>query len=206
MLSLCSAEAIQRLKAMSSNGRRVIVGITGQPGAGKSTFASALADSIPGSVVIGMDAFHLAHSVLLARGWAARKGAIDTFDAAGYVTLLRRIRHGEQRTIWAPEFRRDAEDAIAGAVAVEPETRVVVTEGNYLLASDPPWDEVTGLCDEIWYVEVSEQLRLERLAARHMRYGRSVEDAWDRTVGSDGLNATVVAGTREHADAVVNLA
>lgn len=203
MLTLTPAEALDRARGLVTDSARVILGITGQPGVGKSTFAAALAKEIPGSVVLGMDGFHLAQSVLLARGWAPRKGAVHTFDADGYVALLRRIRQDNGRTVWAPEFRRSIEDAIAGAVPVEPESRMVVTEGNYLLVEDDPWNQVPELCDEVWYLELPRDVRRARLTARHVGYGRSETEAWERTDGSDGKNAQLVASTRNRADVVV---
>lgn len=198
-------EAVVRARAMASGSAHpVLLGVTGAPGAGKSHVAALLAAAVEGSVVVGMDGYHLAHSVLVVRGLADRKGAIDTFDGAGYVALLRRIRGGEPGTIWAPEFRRDVEDTIAGAVAVPPTTRLVVTEGNYLLVDEEPWSQIPALCDEIWYVDQPEQVRIERLVARHVRHGRSALDARRRaTEGSDGVNATQVRASRERATLIV---
>lgn len=198
-------EAVERARALATRSdRRVLLGLTGPPGAGKSHVAALLAAAVDGAVVVGMDGFHLAHSVLTARGVAERKGAIDTFDGAGYVALLRRIRVGERGTIWAPEFRRDVEDAIAGAVAVPPSCPLVVTEGNYLLVDEEPWSQLPGLCDEIWYVDQPDSVRLQRLVARHVRYGRTAQDAHRRaTEGTDGVNADLVRASRERATLVV---
>lgn len=199
------AQAVERARALVADAPgRVLLGLTGPPGAGKSYVAALLSAAIEGSVVVGMDGFHLAHSVLTARGIVERKGAIDTFDGAGYVALLRRIRAGEPETVWAPKFRRDVEDAIAGAVAVPPSARLVVTEGNYLLADVEPWRQVRDLCDETWYVDQPESLRIERLVDRHVRYGRPASDAHRRaTEGTDGVNAGVVHRTRDRATLIV---
>jgi pantothenate kinase len=179
---------------------RAIIGIAGAPGAGKSTLAHRVAAAVPGAVVVGLDGFHLAHSVLVARGDVDRKGAIDTFDAAGYVALLERIRVGEPGPIWAPEFRRDLEDAIAGAVAVAPDTPLVITEGNYLLVDSPPWSQLPQLCDELWYAALPEPVRIERLVARHVHYGRTPAAALARaTTGTDAINARLVARTAHRA-------
>ena len=105
--------------------------------------------------------------------------------------------------MWAPEFRRDIEDAIAGAVAVPPDAPLVVTEGNYLLLPEGPWARVTELLDEVWYVDLPDATRLDRLVRRHERYGRSADQARERSFGSDESNARLVVATRERADAII---
>ena len=211
-------EAVRRAEELAARPGVAVLGITGQPGAGKSTLAGLLVDAVPGSVLVGMDGFHLAHATLEAMGRVERKGAPDTFDAAGYVALLRRVRalagrtvsHSGQpddpgsadrpETVWAPLFHRDIEDAVAGAVAVTADARLVVTEGNYLLLDDPPWDQVRPLLDECWFVDVPEDLRRARLQARHEHHGRTPDEARGRTLGSDERNAVLVATSRSRAD------
>lgn len=205
MLRMTAAEASARLGVLLAGPeQRMILGLAGAPGAGKSTLAARLVAEHPGAVLLGMDAFHLAHETLVRLGAVARKGAPDTFDADGYVALLRRIRTGEPRTIWLPEFRREIEDTIAGVHALAPDVRLVVTEGNYLLLDDAPWAPVRALCDEVWYVEGDERVRVARLVARHVEFGRTRAEAYERSVtGSDAMNARIVEATRERADAVI---
>ncbi|MEL4358532.1 MULTISPECIES: nucleoside/nucleotide kinase family protein [unclassified Luteococcus] len=205
MRELDTASAIERARTLlDERPGRVILGLAGAPGAGKSHLATRLHRALPGSVVVGMDGFHLAHSILTARGDVARKGTPDTFDAHGYVALLQRLRDPQGVTVWAPEFRREVEDAIAGAVEVPASARLVITEGNYLLLETEPWCRVRGLCDEIWFVAPDEELRVERLVGRHVQHGRAPEAARERALtGTDGRNAALVAASRERADAVI---
>jgi pantothenate kinase len=179
-----------------------MVGIAGPPGAGKSRLARTLAAELGPHVLVPMDGFHFNNARLEALGLRGRKGAPETFDSDGYVTLLRRLREPGERTVWAPEFHREIEDAIAAAIPVGPQVRLVITEGNYLLL-DGPWQPVRELLDQVWFVEVPEQLRQQRLAARHERYGRTEAWAWERTLGSDECNARTVLATRERADLVL---
>ncbi|HTK65757.1 MAG TPA: nucleoside/nucleotide kinase family protein [Pseudonocardia sp.] len=186
---------------------RALLGIVGAPGAGKSTLTGALCQELEARglrvVAVGMDGFHLAHRALASLGLVEVKGAPETFDVDGYVALLRRLRSPGPGTVWAPEFRREIEDAVAGAVPVHPDTALVVTEGNYLLL-DGPWRPVRELLDETWFVDVPDAVRRERLAARHRRYGRTDEQARERTLGSDEANARTVLATRHRADLVVS--
>lgn len=198
-------ERLERACRLAERGR-ALLGIVGQPGAGKSTLAGALHEALTAhgvpTALVGMDGFHIANRALRELGLEQVKGAPETFDAAGYVALLRRLREPSDEVVWAPEFRREIEDAIQSAVPVGPDVRLVITEGNYLLL-DGPWQPVRTLLDEVWYLDLAEDVRRRRLATRHEFYGRSPEEAWQRTLGSDERNARTVAATRELADLVV---
>jgi pantothenate kinase len=199
------ADALARLQALLARGRRVLLGLAGAPGSGKSTLAQALQQALPDrAVVVPMDGFHLANATLDRLGRADRKGAPDTFDSAGYVALLQRLRTPRDgETVYAPEFRREIEKPIAGAIAVPPTAQLVITEGNYLLLPDGPWAGVRPLLDEVWYVEVDPAVRLDRLARRHERFGRTRAAALDWIARTDEPNARRIETTRDRADRVL---
>lgn len=197
-------DLVDRALALTAGGRRALLGIAGPPAAGKSTLAAALVEALGDrAVLVPLDGFHLADTALDRLGRRDRKGAPDTFDAAGYVALLRRLRAGEDDVVWAPLFRRELELAEAGAVAVPRDVPLVVTEGNYLLA-DGPFAPVRDLLDACWYVELDEDVRLERLVARHVAHGRSPEAGRAWAAGTDQRNADLVAATRDRADLVIS--
>jgi pantothenate kinase len=194
---------IDRARELAARGARTILGVAGPPGGGKSTLARAVTDALGDTaVLLPMDGFHLAQPELVRQGIRDRMGAPHTFDAAGYVALLERLRAGGDEVVYAPEFRREIEEPIAGAIAIAPEVPLVVTEGNYLLL----WDGVRSLLDEAWYVEMDEATRLEWLIARHVAFGKTPEEAEAWVMRSDQANAAVVAATRDRADVVVRLA
>ena len=195
---------LARARSLAAAGRRRILGITGAPGAGKSTLAAAVAARLGERArLVPMDGFHLANAELERLSARARKGAIDTFDAAGYVALLRRLRAADEDVVYAPEFRREIEEPIACALAIPRDVPLVVTEGNYLLVDDGPWAAVRGLLDEAWYVELDDSVRLERLIDRHVAFGKSPPAARAWSLGTDQVNAELVARTRSRADLVV---
>ena len=206
MSGLPAAE-LARIEALLAGGGRRLLGLVGAPGSGKSTVAQALLDALPGRAqVVPMDGFHLANAELGRLGRAGRKGAPDTFDGAGYVALLRRLRSqpaGE--TVYAPAFRREIEEPVAGAIAVRPDTPLVITEGNYLLLEEGPWAGVAPLLDEVWYVEVDDRLRLERQLRRHQQFGRSLEAAQAWVAQTDEPNARRIAATRGRAHHILRL-
>ncbi|GAC1610257.1 MAG: nucleoside/nucleotide kinase family protein [Mycobacteriales bacterium] len=196
---------VDRAAGLVADGRRALLGITGPPGAGKSTLAEALVAALPGlAALVPMDGFHLANSELERLGRDGRKGALDTFDAAGYVQLLRRLRERPEAVVYAPLFVRDRELAEAGAIPVPASITLVVTEGNYLLAGGP-FAAVRGLLSECWYVDADPVTRRERLVARHIRHGRSHVAAQTWVERVDEPNAARVARSRDEADLVVHL-
>ncbi|MFJ3586708.1 nucleoside/nucleotide kinase family protein [Streptomyces sp. NPDC090127] len=201
------AELTDRARLLAVPGRRRILGLAGAPGAGKSTLAARLVDRLDGlAVLVPMDGFHLAQAELERLGRAGRKGAPDTFDAAGYAALLARLRAPEpDTTVYAPAFDRALEEPVAGAVPVAADIPLVVTEGNYLLHDAGPWAAVLPLLDEAWFLELDDRSRAARLVERHVRFGkdRAHAERWVRD--SDEANARLVAAGRDRAQLVVRM-
>ncbi|MFE4638151.1 nucleoside/nucleotide kinase family protein [Streptomyces sp. NPDC056773] len=201
-----TSELILRASALAGRGTRQILGIAGPPGSGKSTLAALIAEVLgpERAVVVPMDGFHLAQAELDRTGRADRKGAPDTFDAAGYVALLHRLRAADGPVVYAPAFDRSIEEPIAGSIPVAPDTPLVITEGNYLLHEAPQWEPVRPLLDQAWYLAPDEALRVRRLVDRHVRHGKDPADARAWVTRSDEANARLVGRGRHLADLVLD--
>jgi pantothenate kinase len=142
---------VARAREFVRRERRTILGIAGPPGGGKSTLAQTVVAAVgSAAVLVPMDGFHFAQAELVRLGRRDRMGAPDTFDALGYIALLRRLRDRSEEVVYAPEFRREIEEPIAGAISVPRAASLVVTEGNYLLVPEEPWAGVRPLLDECW--------------------------------------------------------
>lgn len=209
-MALTFDDLLRRARALPRDGRRAILGIAGSPGAGKSTLAERLVRELNGAgrqewaAHVPMDGFHLADAELVRLGRRDRKGAPDTFDAAGYAALLGRLRgQRDDETVYAPAFERVLEQPVAGALPVPPAARLVVTEGNYLLCGEGAWARVRPLLDEVWFCAPDEDERVRRLVARHVRFGKPYDEAVAWVRRSDECNAALVAATRPSADLVV---
>ncbi|WP_022906877.1 nucleoside/nucleotide kinase family protein [Curtobacterium sp. B18] len=202
-------DAVARAVRLAADGQRTVLGIAGAPGAGKSTLARRVVagvDAVLGvgtAVQVPMDGFHLANAALDALGRHDRKGAIDTFDGDGFVALVRRLSSNRDAVVWAPDFDRRVDEPVAGSIAVPQRTRLVVSEGNYLLDDTGPWAALAELFTETWFCSVDDQVRVDRLVGRHMRHGRDHEAARTWAVEVDGVNAARVAPTATRASRIV---
>lgn len=196
-------EAVALVDALPSG--RFVLGLSGAPGAGKSTLAAALAAAyaVP---VVPMDGFHRTDAELDAMGRREAKGAPDTFDAEGYAALLRRLHAGGD--VSAPSFEHGHPDPLPDTIAVPAGAGLVVTEGNYLLLDEPRWQSVRRELDAVWHVVTDEALRVERLVARHVAAGRSEAGARAWVARVDQPNAARVEAAAASAgcvDAVLDL-
>ncbi len=200
------AELVARARALIVPGQRRVQGITGTPGAGKSTLCAALMAGLGAeAALVPMDGFHLANAELQRLGRRDRKGAPDTFDVGGYAALLARLRQPGGELVYAPRFDRDLEESIGSALPVPAGAPLIVTEGNYLLLDQGAWIRVRAAIDAVWFLEVPDALRLPRLVRRHIEFGKAAGDAEQWAAEVDGRNAALIAETRSRADLVVQL-
>jgi fructokinase len=207
-VTLSLADLVERAQALAVPGQRHLLGITGAPGAGKSKVAQDVIDKLGPDLAafVPMDGFHLSNHTLIAWGRRDRKGAWDTFDADGYVDLLRRLRNQTEEIVHAPDFDREVDESIGSALPIRREVPLIVTEGNYLLSDMGGWAGVAPLLDESWYLQIDEATRLQRLTYRHQLHGMDPEQAdnWART--TDQANAVLIARSKPRADLIITMA
>ncbi|MDT7579992.1 MAG: hypothetical protein QOK35_1256 [Pseudonocardiales bacterium] len=208
-------DLVARARALAVPGRRALLGVVGSPGSGKSTLTEELlaalrADPPEGAgpdwvAHVPMDGYHLADVELERLGRRHAKGAPDTFDAGGYVALLARLRAGDpaDAVVYAPAFERTLEQPLAGAIPVPAAARLVLTEGNYLLLDSGRWPAVAPLLDEVWFCALRDDVRLERLLARHVLFGKPLDAARAWVAAVDEPNAALIDATKVRADLVV---
>jgi pantothenate kinase len=201
-------DAVKRLRELITiTPGRVTIGIVGKPGAGKSTVSDFLIRTISDVeiAVVPMDGYHLSNKELERLQRADRKGAPDTFDVDGYEQLLKRIASNRAEDIYFPVFHREIEESIAAEGLVTQKTKVVITEGNYLLHTSGGWENIASHLTECWYIHVDDSLRLQRLVKRHIEFGKEPEAAHVWAHGTDERNADLVGATKNRAQLIINL-
>jgi pantothenate kinase len=181
----------EQIHALRETRDRILVGIAGAPASGKSTLAAEVARRLNGqrvpAMIVPMDGFHLDNAVLDARGLRPRKGAPETFDADGFVHLIRRLTQPVE--VIAPTFDRTRDLSVAGAIVVPAACPVVIVEGNYLMFDEAPWRDLADL----WHLSVRVEVGLPELRARLIQrwltLNHSRTAATRRAEGNDIPNA-----------------
>lgn len=199
-----TTDLLARGRELASGSHRVLLGVAGSPGSGKSTFAAEFVAAMgPIAALVEMDGFHLGNDILRARGARDRKGAPDTFDVVGFETLLSGLRDQPDLTRYAPVFSREVDSALGSAREIPAEARLIVVEGNYLLHDADGWERISPLLDSVWFLSPPEDTRVERLIERHRSHGMSERDARDWALGTDAVNARLIDRARHRADLVI---
>ncbi|MFW6693522.1 nucleoside/nucleotide kinase family protein [Streptomyces sp. MAR4 CNX-425] len=195
--------------ALLGDRRRVVLGLAGAPGAGKSTLARGLVAALRarhgagGAAYVPLDGFHLAGAQLDRLGLRDRKGSEPSFDAAGYAALLRRLMAEPDAEVYVPDFDRALDEPVAARHRVAPGTRLIVTEGNYLACDLPGWHAARELMAEVWYVDAADAVRDARLMDRHVGFGRTEAASRAWIDANDAPNAELVKASRARCDRIV---
>ena len=207
MENISREQAVARAFSLQVSPQRFLLGIIGKPGAGKSTFTQFLLEQLSNEFVaiLPMDGFHLSNEDLNALGRRERKGAPDTFDVANFVKTLHEVKTGIGTDIYFPLFDRAQEASIPRAGLIPAQAQLVIVEGNYLLNAQEGWAEVRDYLDESWFLNIDDQLRIQRLIARHISFGKSPEDAKAWSEGTDEANARLIQNSAKNANYEVRL-
>ncbi|SFM01295.1 Panthothenate kinase [Pelosinus propionicus DSM 13327] len=195
-----------------SQNTRFLLAITGVPGAGKSTLADLLMKKInevlkeESAIVVPMDGYHYHNDILIEKGLLPLKGIPQTFDSQRFVMLIKEIASGKEEKLYCPSYDRDLHNPVEGSIVIEKKHKIIIVEGNYLLVDTSPWNELADLFDESWFIETPSSTTKERLISRHMRTGRSVEEALKKISSTDAPNAELIIQTRHRATQIITAA
>ncbi|MFN7003035.1 MAG: nucleoside/nucleotide kinase family protein [Roseinatronobacter sp.] len=197
-------DLLTRVGALQGTGRKLIA-VAGPPASGKSVLGSALCSALRHdghkAELVPMDGFHLDNRLLAARGLLSRKGAPETFDVAGFLALVHRLRTGAE--VIYPIFDRTRDLSIAGAGVITPDCDFVIIEGNYLLFDEAPWSDLARIWDFSIWLDTPEATVLQRCISRWTLHGHNPDAARQRAEGNDLANARRIIASRLPADMVL---
>ncbi|EGG21349.1 hypothetical protein DFA_01230 [Cavenderia fasciculata] len=200
---------------LKKKNKRILVGIVGAPGAGKSTLSAALFTRLNDhhhhhqikTVVVPMDGFHMDNGVLEKRGLLPRKGSPPTFDCDGFYHLLNRLKkqtQQEEPEILIPLFDRKLDVSKAGAGIVDYQDEILLVEGNYLLLKDTPWNRLANIFDFTIFLQVDRAELENRLIQRWLDHGYDLQGATNRAMSNDIPNALLVLSNSINADLIID--
>ena len=196
---ISSEDLVELINRQTSFPSRFILAISGPPGSGKSTISSLIANSLGECAkIVPMDGFHLENQRLKDLNLFHRKGSPKTFDAYGFLELIRNIRKKESLTF--PIFNRDADETIKDAETLCPKHKIIIIEGNYLLLNKHPWSDLKEYFDLSIYLEVSDIKLEKRLTDRWIEHGLDPISASVRAINNDMANVSYVKKHSIHPD------
>jgi len=176
---------------------RYLFGIVGPPGSGKSTIAATLARDL-GAPIAPMDGFHLPNSTLDSRGLRGVKGAPETFASHEFADAIRRLRAATEDVL-IPDFDRTTDEPRPDRIRLSANEKIIIVEGNYLLLDRDPWSTLKEWFDAVAYVDIDHEVRIARLIARHVEFGKTQSEASEFVRTSDEPNAALVEAVRHRA-------
>ena len=190
---------------------RYLLGVTGSPAAGKSTFSLQLVAAINKqagndvAIVVPMDGFHLSNEELDRINMRHLKGIPETFNGSAFVELIQSLKLGTDKPVFGPAFDRSIESTVENAIEVTPKHKIVVVEGNYLLIEEEPWARLQALFNEIWFLSVAMDELMPRLIDRHIKGGKDEQAALAKIGSTDLPNARLIEQCRTRADRIIDL-
>lgn len=201
--------------------KRLMIAIVGPPGCGKSVFTEQLNWMIfrgilgkqVRSAALQMDAFHYPNAYLQTHfrdmpdgsklSLSMVKGAPDTIDVEALRKKLEEIRACPEEVV-APAYSRMAHDPIADAIRIHISSNIILMDGNYLLSPQPPFAGLRKLFDLGIYIDIPAPKILSNLMERHIKGGKSVDEAkaWVKSI--DLPNAKLAEQSKACADVIVS--
>lgn len=192
---------------------RIIVGVAGPAGSGKSVIVALFCEiakqlSLPFRFeTIGIDAFHYANEFLLTnysdgKPLKDHKGRFDTYDVEKLTESLRRFSSGD--AVSFPKYSRKSHNPIENAIIIEKEEPVLlIIEGLWVLYDKDGWEKIGELLDFSIFVETNKETVRHGVLERHVRGGRTTEEAAKYYEANEAKNFDLIMKTKNRADKII---
>ena len=196
--------------ALGKRGPRMVRGIAGGPGVGKSTLAADLVAVLNSehagvAAYVPMDGFHMKHAKLVVAGTDRDKGMPHTFEGAAFADFLEQLKAADG-PVSGPGYSRSIEDVVDEAFTVDGDVRLLVVEGNYLLLANSPWWRIKPMLDLSVFIDVPREKVRARLMQRHAEEGLFGEARNREHIERvDLANYDLVQRSRGRADIAIDL-
>lgn len=199
---------------LSKQKPRMIVGLAGPAGSGKSVITAIFHEiakqlQLPFRFeTVGIDAFHYRNDFLLkhttnGKPLKANKGRFDTYDVSKLTKAL--LDFSAWKEVSLPVYSRKTHDPIEDAIVIKKgEPALLIIEGLWILYDKDGWENVGKLLDFSIFIETDNEKVRQGVLERHVRGGRTLEDASAYYEANEAKNFDLIIHTKDKADKVIH--
>ena len=192
---------------------RLVVGVTGPAGSGKSVIAAIFHEIARQRPIafrfesLGIDAFHFTNDFLISNTTDGEplknhKGRFDTYDVSKLTDTLTHFSLGHE--CFLPTYSRKTHNPIENAVHIKKgEPALLLVEGLWLLYDKNGWDKIGKILNFSIFIETKKYEFKQGVLERHIRGGKIPENAVEYYEANEAMNFELIVKTKGRANKVI---